>query len=164
MCLKSILPENASKHVLAFLAKWFLWRKLSKLFFNVFQCGKTIAPFVAPSNKYESILSKDAFTQVLSILAKWVSEKNIFKRRFSNYFYMKTIPLIAASPYSLGSWFEKKLILHFLMFLHKRLSYSGLMGFEKSFKNISLFIQHPLGPNPILLPESWFEQTWIYYT
>lgn len=107
MCLKSILPENASKHVLAFIAKWFLWRKFSKLFFNVFQCEKTIAPFVAPFNKYKSTLSKDAFTQVLSILAKWVSEKNIFKRRFSNYFHMKTIPLIASLPYSLGSWFEQ---------------------------------------------------------
>lgn len=57
MCLKSILPENASKHVLAFIAKWFLWRKFSKLFFNVFQCEKTIAPFVAPSNNYETTLS-----------------------------------------------------------------------------------------------------------
>lgn len=60
----------------------------------MFQCEKNIAPFVAPSNKYESTLSKDAFTQVLSILAKWVSEKRIFKR-FSNYFHMKTVPLIA---------------------------------------------------------------------
>lgn len=102
MCLKSILPENASKHVLAFIAKRF-FVKFSKLFFNVFQYEKNIAPFVAPSNKYESTLSKDAFTQVLSILAKWVSEKNIFKRRFSNYFHMKTIPLIASLPYSLGS-------------------------------------------------------------
>lgn len=102
MCLKSILPENASKHVLAFIAKWF-FVKFSKLFFNVFQYEKNITPFVAPSNKYESTLSKDAFTQVLSILAKWVSEKNIFKRRFSNYFHMKTIPLIASLPYSLAS-------------------------------------------------------------
>lgn len=137
MCLKS--TWECFQTWFSFSGQMVFWKKIFKIVFQyISMWKKNITPFVAPSNKYESTLSKDAFTQVLSILAKWVSEKKIFKR-FSNYFHMKTIPLIAALPYSLWSWFEQSWF-YTSCFLHKRFSYSGHTGFEKSFKNISLFI------------------------